>query len=400
MPLVFVHGVNNRKGRPYDVDVAVKRRFFEAAFGDLTIDGRPLKDVCLVEEISFPYWGDLGATFAWNMESLPRFDGDTLGSADESPLQAVLATWEEIAPLTMDEPQPLLALARESFPAAVKLLAAALVQMGSDAAGATAEFIFRAEVYARENPRPEWLGVPTKDAGLIQHLSEAITSETDNETPTLGGLSAATDAAQTAANALRKGAQQIASTVVNRSGNYLSRRVLGSRRASLNALLGRFFGDVFYYFDGRGKEKAGAIPRCIGDALAAARRHEGPLVVIAHSLGGVITFDVLGHFRTDIQVDVLVTVGSQVSHFEELKLFHASDKSVPDTSRPHAGRPVNIRTWFNVYDPVDVFAYACEPVFDAVEDLPYDTGTHTIHAHNAYFEQDAFYDLLRGKLMS
>ena len=50
-----------------------------------------------------------------------------------------------------------------------------------------------------------------------------------------------------------------------------------------------------------------------------------PLVVIGHSLGGVISMDLLSHFRTDIDVDLFVTIGSQVAHFEEMKLYHASD---------------------------------------------------------------------------
>jgi hypothetical protein len=47
---------------------------------------------------------------------------------------------------------------------------------------------------------------------------------------------------------------------------------------------------------------------------------------------------------------------------------------------------------------VDIFAYACDRVFDRVEDFRYDTKTYTIKAHGAYFEQARFYERLRVRI--
>jgi hypothetical protein len=121
---------------------------------------------------------------------------------------------------------------------------------------------------------------------------------------------------------------------------------------------------------------------------------------MGHSLGGVILFDLLSYFRPDIRVDLFVTVGSQVSHFEEMKLFKSSVPNVPSRSQSLARKPENISRWINVYDPVDIFSYACGRVFEGVEDFSYDTQTYTVKAHGAYFEQDAFYRRLRQRIES
>src|SRR5829696_2966593 len=92
MPIVFVHGVGTRLGKAYHNGVAMKRKFLDDHFADLTIEG---KRVGGCEDWSFPYWGDLGAQFRWNMASLPAAHrtGESLGSDDQIEIQEVLATW-------------------------------------------------------------------------------------------------------------------------------------------------------------------------------------------------------------------------------------------------------------------------------------------------------------------
>lgn len=96
----------------------------------------------------------------------------------------------------------------------------------------------------------------------------------------------------------------------------------------------RLMGDVMGYFAERGTVVApGPIVERITASLDEAARDAAvrgePLVVLAHSMGGNIVYDVLSHFRPDIRVDLLVTVGTQVGLFEELKLFASSDSSCP-----------------------------------------------------------------------
>lgn len=97
----------------------------------------------------------------------------------------------------------------------------------------------------------------------------------------------------------------------------------------------RLVGDVTGYFAERGiAVTPGPIVERITASLDEVARDAAvrgePLVVLAHSMGGNIVYDVLSHFRQDIRVDLLVTVGTQVGFFEELKLFASSKSKLPD----------------------------------------------------------------------
>ncbi|RBL82836.1 hypothetical protein DDE05_34685, partial [Streptomyces cavourensis] len=89
-----------------------------------------------------------------------------------------------------------------------------------------------------------------------------------------------------------------------------------------------------------------------------------PLVVVAHSMGGNIVYDVLSHFRPDLTVDTLVTVGSQVGLFEELKLFGASRPEINGETGGRVPLPPGLGRWINVVDHSDLLAYRVGPIFD------------------------------------
>src|SRR5260221_14113967 len=103
-------------------------------------------------------------------------------------------------------------------------------------------------------------------------------------------------------------------------------------------------------------------------------------------------YDILTEFWPALQVDCLITVGSQVGLFEEMKLYLASDPNVPPNYP--GGRvplPPNLKRWLNVFDSNDVLSYRGMPVFDGVQDFHYDTGFSTLQAHGGYFLRPSFY---------
>src|SRR5690242_15495934 len=116
MPIVFVHGVANRKGPEYDNGVKAREAFLtQIVIPDLGLDPATVK-------IHSPYWGDDGVKFRWKQASLPDFAGyeESFGAAadpdDVRLIQEVpdLAAWPG--------KNSIVEVARESMLAAVDLL--------------------------------------------------------------------------------------------------------------------------------------------------------------------------------------------------------------------------------------------------------------------------------------
>lgn len=119
-------------------------------------------------------------------------------------------------------------------------------------------------------------------------------------------------------------------------------------------------------------------------------------MVVAHSMGGNIVYDLLTHFRPNLVVDSLVTVGSQVGLFEELKLFAASRADIPGPGVDRVPKPPGVQRWVNVVDDCDPLAFRAAPVFDGVEDYTYPSGA--LWAHTAYMAQPHFHRRLADRL--
>lgn len=395
MPVVFVHGVNNRVGPGYDAGVLAKRSFFQKHLGGATIGG---KQLAATPDVSFPYWGDLATKFRWNMASLPHGEMQALGGAVEIDLQPLLAHVRDAFP-NLPADNPLTALAKKRLSLAVDVvndLALQSVQKGDEKE--VAEFVVQASAYAEANPAPAWLAGVSNDQQFLTTLQATLAAAPGVQP--LGGLGKVFGKVQLAAAKFKTAVKSMVGKAVDKAGDFASTKLLASSRDSLNATLGRFFGDVFIYMNARGDSASpGPIPKVILQSFDDARQKapNEPFVIVGHSLGGVITFDLLSHFRPDINVDLFVSVGSQVAHFEEIKLYKVSDVTIGAPNK--APRPGNVKRWINVYDEVDIFSYAAAPVFNGVDiDARYDTQTYTIKAHGAYFEQDRFYQRLRARI--
>lgn len=401
MPLVFVHGVNTRKEEPgFKARLLLTEKLLQKHLTGSIINGKTLSTV----KPRFPYWGDLATHFAWNMASLPSGRINALGAPgiddDLRPLIAVIR--DEFADTKSAQKEPLLALANKSLPKAVGLITDLLLRDAKDAdAERIVAFISAVQSYAEANTNPAWLSTTTTDAQFFNKLVVETSTSGTSGVQALGAFDFIINPLSVAAAKLKNAVTSAANTVLDKTGDFASTKLLAWGRRPLNALIGRFFGDVFVYLDARGdKNSPGDIPKLILKEIqqAISENPDEPLVVIGHSLGGVISFDLLSHFRPDITVDLFISVGSQVSHFEEMKRFKTSDITIPSAQQKFAKTPDNIKHWINVFDEVDIFAYSCEKIFDKVTDFHYDTETYTIKAHGAYFEQDRFYSRLRERI--
>ena len=163
-----------------------------------------------------------------------------------------------------------------------------------------------------------------------------------------------------------------------------------------------FLGDIFVYLQQRERLGGNApIAKKVGDELERAAKgvsaEDPKLVIIAHSMGGNIIYDLLSSLRPDLSCDVLLTVGSQVGVFAELGLF----ESVLPPSNPATDRVpqlANVGEWINVFDPNDVLGFAAAKIFNGVKDYRYSTGKGVFAAHSTYFIRPSFYDRLASRL--
>ena len=144
------------------------------------------------------------------------------------------------------------------------------------------------------------------------------------------------------------------------------------------------FADVVYY-QAHGDE----IREYVGGRI---REIAGPVVLLAHSLGGIIAFDLLARAGSDRgaarldQVKMLVTVGSQVPLLYELSALAGA------VNFPAPLPPTFTPKWINIYDRRDLLAYAGRDLFPGqCHDIRVDTRAPFPTAHSAYWDTDAVY---------
>lgn len=185
---------------------------------------------------------------------------------------------------------------------------------------------------------------------------------------------------------------------------HLAARSLEGVRHTLNEQVLLFLGDIFSYFHNRE-----AIIARVMEALAAARRSQvvrggEPLVVLSHSMGGQVVYDLVSHYlprmpeADQVRIDFWAAAASQVGLFEELKLFQASDPlhqtgyPVPRPDRRFLG------TWWNIWDPNDVLSFTTRTIFADVDDVHYESGLALHEAHTGMLTMPSFYSLFAERL--
>lgn len=370
--LVFVHGVANRRDDDYDRAVRARDdRFEKLVFGSDVV-------------IQNPYWGEFGANPPGGVyQSLP--DYDDLGQDERLAVREAAA---EPAP----EAPSLVELARDDFPETVDLIFAEVFAEAEAGGGEISDDMIEAAriaaEYAIDQPDPEWVDDELSDERFIEVLmrrAEALALQQGSgeraEVELLG-----------IGSWLRRGAKALVDRVRNAGG----RLVLARAREDFHGSVARFIGDVFRYLkDGDGRVDIRGVVRA---ALEPALESGDPIVVVGHSMGGVILTDCLGDpaFRDNLglspdrKIDALVTVGSQPGFFDELELLSGRDQGAS---------PLDVvRGWLNVYDELDALSFRASPLFQGACDLRFSSRTGIAEAHGAYFDRVQFYRRLGKRL--
>ncbi|MEW1985571.1 hypothetical protein [Pseudarthrobacter oxydans] len=267
--------------------------------------------------------------------------------------------------------------------------------------------------YARYDPRPGWLGEVSNDTQFLDRLrneleewsSPGAAARPDTTAQQEAFGDALTGPIGSGFGLVRKWLPNLANAAARKAGHI----ILNSHRKDLHRQLARFCGDVFVYLNSRGTtaQPGEIVTRILNDLDEAdeIRRQQGAedpkLYVIGHSMGGVILYDILTHFRPNLHIDALVTVGSQIAVFEEMKLFLENGPNMPIIPQiDRIARPDNIGCWINVFDQQDILGFATEGIFSGTRDFAFSTGKPLWMAHSSYFSQLSFHERLSDRLGS
>jgi len=391
MPVVFVHGVNNREtDADYASNKAAREAYIKGVFGPDVGMQNPT--------VYFPYWGDLGVKLLWQGASLPSKKATPLATGANIEASERDDWQEEVFRRYENSSTTFWELARErGFAEVIDLVwdTAAAVAETEEEHKKIAKLFNASRAYAAGNPTPSWaINSPplTNEAFFDKLLSEL--AQVGGEQRALGGLDDAFESAR-----------ETFSRLASAPAAEATKLVLSSMRAKLNSNASRFVGDVFEYLSSRSREQQDApivvrIIERLKAAEAESKQKDEPLIVIGHSLGGVITYDILKHYLTTMKVDKFISVGSQVALFAEMDQYavkiDSKDYASPQTSR--ISKPENISQWLNVYDLNDMFSYATTGVFEGVSDYEFKTGYGLLAAHGGYFKRPSFYTRLVKRL--
>jgi len=403
MPLVFVHGVSNRKSPEYDAaELARNELFREHCLSALRGDPATV-------EVFNPYWGGEAAQFAWNQAFVtdPNDKLQAFGPAGDEMFDSAL--WAaDVSPTPQKRNDLIVELAKRDFSAAVDLLWAAAGmtdRLTADHARELAAWSVPVAKYveAQKDVKPPWLAGVTSDTVFAERLLDEVEKwgKSQPDPVRVPTAKAQSFGISDVLDRLKKGAKKSA----DRAADVAFGKFIEGKLPDLVRRFSLFIGDVLMYVSQRTTGSSKIADIVLGDlrkAGAIQRDKKEPLVCIGHSLGGVILYDLLSDPKlTDVpQCDLLMTIGSQVAYFEELKLLASSDRNFPadKKERVPASHHPRIKKWRNAFDRSDPLGYAAGRVFEAAQDFGFDTKVSALSAHGAYFLQPHFHERLLAQV--
>lgn len=375
MQIVFVHGVSTRDLGDGGYQKWVedrKDRLNRMAFG-----GRA--------QIDNPYWGKFGLGVR-TLKSMPSAKGsaEPFVVAKENPEGPVA----ERRFRSVGGPDPLVMQARTDFTEAVASMSVAAIadataNLSAEERHRVEDFWLAAADYADSRPAPDWLAGVTSTGQLMEELARHSARS--------GNLEAVPRQRQHR-GAGRAGWQNLDPNAF----------IAGKARDVMAGYLAQFLGDALMFFSRR--ERSGLVReeicRSVVRAAGLAHANDEPLVLIGYSMGGGVLHEILtdpvavermqSELGRPLEIDLFLSVGTQIGMFAELNQFANAPKG-----QPLAVPAVN---YWNVFDYNDTLSFLCSPVIEGAVDLEVSTGANVKDAHGAYFESALFYSRLNRRL--
>jgi hypothetical protein len=378
MPTIVIHGIGNH-------DPAAFRTFFYHVRDQLRASLEQRRSYTLSEATFFPvYWGSWGPDAWYQGLSLLTQATPSLGAPFEgmrlaAGLQAkslgepiVFDAGLEALQIVLSTPSPLHEVLDDLGISETELVHAVKQTRGMQARSATVVKRLLIRAYLRRDKTAQRADEHADAPAALQALLALIL-----------------DQPQVQAKGLSSAAAYPFLVTVTALARHL--------RGSIMQVATSFIGDVMLYL-ARGVEVRDLVHKTI--VRACAQRSNEPLVLIAHSLGGVIAYEYATdpNFADRPPIDLLVTVGSQVALFAEYGLFQAAGAALAHGTSgrrlyPTPGLPGR---WLNFYDPDDFLSFPIAGVFPhaAEGDRPCPAGKPFPASHSAYWDNPQLYSTI------
>jgi len=378
MPTIVIHGIGNH-------DPATFRTFFYHVRDQLRASMEQHRSNRLPEAAFFPvYWGSWGPD-AWYQglslmtHSAPSFGAPFEGMRLAAGVQAkslaepiVFDAGLEALQIVLSTPGPLHEVLDDLEISETELIHAVKQTRGMPARSATVVKRLLVRAYLRRDKTAQRVDEHADAPAALEALLALIL-----------------DQPQVQAKGLSSAAAYPFLVTITALARHL--------RGSIMQVATSFIGDVMLYL-ARGAEVRDLIHKTIVQACA--QRPNEPLVLIAHSLGGVIAYEYTTDpaFADRPPIDLLVTVGSQVALFAEYGLFQAADSALAQGTsgrRPYP-TPRSPSRWLNFYDPDDFLSFPIAGVFPhaAEGDRPCAAGKPFPASHSAYWDNPQLYSAI------
>jgi hypothetical protein len=374
MPTIVIHGIGNH-------DPAVFRTFFYHVRDELRANIDQHRSVALPEESFFPvYWGSWGPD-AWyrGLSLLSQAVPDAAAPLEGLRLAGGLQAKSLDAPAFDPGLEALKVVLSTPGP---------LHQVLDDLGIGESELIHAVK---------QTFGTPARSSVVVKRLlvrsylrrdktAQQVAQHSDGPAALQALLALILDQPQVQAKGLSSAAAYPFLVTVTALARHL--------RGSIMQIATSFVGDVMLYL-ARGAEVRDLVHKTIVQACA--QRPGEPLVLIGHSLGGVIAYEYAADpaFARRPPIDLLVTVGSQVALFAEYGLFQSAHASLErDAPGPHEyAVPSRPGRWLNVYDPDDFLSFPIGGMFPhaAHDDRLCAAGKPFPASHSAYWDNPQLY---------
>lgn len=151
-----------------------------------------------------------------------------------------------------------------------------------------------------------------------------------------------------------------------------------------------------------GESRGRKIRQVVTEKIKEAMEKTDGVVLIGHSLGSVIAYDVVREnlrANSPLKIKTLITMGSPLKWVTNIRSAENDDV---DSAYPAIQSLSGIR-WINIYDKEDPIALKSElpdTMFHDVENIPIESGNTFIDAHTCYWTQNEVAAIIRNAMFA